>query len=193
MPFFRSICIQQPLRCYRNDLVNSTVIVRIPCGLLLIVTWGLSHSIERGKIGQNLFSTGKNAFFSKHLLSTTSKFLQKWSCKFPSFVKILLDPFNLPLRFVTLDNARKKRPKYFLHWAGWLFFQKLVFSTIYFPQKWSYYFQSKTQTTFWTFTNRSLRFVTIDNRRKKEGDVFFFNRKIAFSQKICVSIKLLSP
>ena len=65
--FFQIICFQQPLRCYRNDLVTSPVIVRR-----------------------------------------------------------LLD-YNLPPSFVPLDNARKKRPKSFLHWAGCLFFKKLCF------------------------------------------------------------------
>ena len=64
------------------------------------------------------------------------------------------------------------------------FFQKFMFSTTYFPQKWSYYFHSKSQTTFWTFTNRSLGFVTIDNRRKKKG-IFFQGKGCLFSKSFC--------
>ena len=64
--FFQNLCFQQPLRCYRNDLVTSTVIVKIPCGFLWIVPWGLSDSIKREKIGQKLFLSWKFAFFSKN-------------------------------------------------------------------------------------------------------------------------------
>ena len=67
LPFFQNFFFQQPLRCYRNDLLTSTVIVRILFGPLWIVTWGLSHSIKREKLGQNLFFTGKVAFFFKKL------------------------------------------------------------------------------------------------------------------------------
>ena len=65
--FFQSLCFQQPFRCYRNDLVTSTVIVRSSCGLLWIIPWGLSHSIMQEKIGQKLFFTGKIAFFFQRL------------------------------------------------------------------------------------------------------------------------------
>ena len=65
--FFKILCFQQPLRCYKNDLVTSTVIVRSSCGLLWIIPWGLSHSIMQEKIGQKLFFTGKIAFFFQRL------------------------------------------------------------------------------------------------------------------------------
>ena len=42
--FFENLCFPQPLRCYRNDLVTSTAIVRTPCGPLIIVPWSLSQS-----------------------------------------------------------------------------------------------------------------------------------------------------
>ena len=45
-------------------LITSAVIVRLPPGPLKSVPWGLSYSIKREK-GQNLFFTGKIAFFSK--------------------------------------------------------------------------------------------------------------------------------
>ena len=32
--FLKNLCFQQPLRCYRNGLVTSTVFFRIPCGPL---------------------------------------------------------------------------------------------------------------------------------------------------------------
>ena len=64
--FFEKLCFQQPLRCYRIDLVTSTVIVRSPFGLLWIIYWGLPHSMNREKIQQKLFFTGRFClFFSK--------------------------------------------------------------------------------------------------------------------------------
>ena len=69
--FYTSFCFQQPLRCYRIDLVTSQVIVRR-----------------------------------------------------------LLD-YNLPLSFVTLDNARKNRPKSFLHWARCFFSKVYVFNNLF--------------------------------------------------------------
>ena len=45
--FFNSLCFQQPLMCYRNDLVTSTVIVRIACWPLYFIPWDLLHSILR--------------------------------------------------------------------------------------------------------------------------------------------------
>ena len=42
--FFKNLCFQQFRKCYRYDLITSTVIVKIPFGPLQIVPWGLSHS-----------------------------------------------------------------------------------------------------------------------------------------------------
>ena len=64
--FFKNFCFQQPLRCFRNDLVTSAAIVKIPCGPFQSVPWGLSLSVLPEKIGQNLFSTGKFAFSSEN-------------------------------------------------------------------------------------------------------------------------------
>ena len=126
--FFQNICFQQPLRCYRNDLVISPVIVRK-----------------------------------------------------------LLD-YSLPLSFVTLDNARKNRPKSFLHWSGCLFFfQKFMFSTTCFPQNWSYYFHSNCHITLWTFIKFSLTFFTFDNTRKARPNYFFHWKVCLFLQKLVFS------
>ena len=62
--FFKKLCFQQPLRCYRNKHVISTAAVRMPFAPLSNVPWVLQHCIMREKIGQNLF-TGNFAFFSK--------------------------------------------------------------------------------------------------------------------------------
>ena len=61
--FSSKFCVfKQPPRCYRIDLISSTVIVGLPFGPLPIVFWGLSHSIIREKTGQT-FVTGQKAFF----------------------------------------------------------------------------------------------------------------------------------
>ena len=57
--FFKSLCFQHPLRTWRNALVSSAVIVKLACWPSQIVSWGLSHSTIRGKMGKKLLSTWK--------------------------------------------------------------------------------------------------------------------------------------
>ena len=47
--------------------------------------------------------------------------------KSPVIVRGLLDPYNLPLRFVTLDSGRKKTPKLFFNGSVTFRFKKLCF------------------------------------------------------------------
>ena len=70
--FFRKFCLQQPLRCYRTDVVTSTEMVRVLFGPLKNVPWGLSHSILGEKIGKILFLREDCLFFQKVVFSTTS-------------------------------------------------------------------------------------------------------------------------
>ena len=64
--FFSKLCVfQQLLRCYRSDVITSTVIVGIPFEPLQIVPWGLSHSIIRERMGQNNFLLERLLFFQK--------------------------------------------------------------------------------------------------------------------------------
>ena len=65
--FSKNLCFQQPLRCYRNDLIYYTVIVRVPFGPLQCVAWGLSHSILRENIGHSTFFTRIIAFLFENL------------------------------------------------------------------------------------------------------------------------------
>ena len=44
--FFKNLCFQQPLRSLKNAPISSRVIVRIACGPLKRVPWGLSHAIN---------------------------------------------------------------------------------------------------------------------------------------------------
>ena len=63
---------------------------------------------------------------------------------------------------------------------------------MYVLQKWSYNFHSVSQKTIWTLTKRSLRFVTLDNRRKKGPTSFVYLEDRLFLE-IIVSNNLLRP
>ena len=67
LPFFRSLCFQQPPKCYRKDPITSTLIVKTPVGPLQIVSWGLSLSILREKSPKN-FCHREDSLFMKSLV-----------------------------------------------------------------------------------------------------------------------------
>ena len=111
--FFKNLRFQQPLRCKGNDLITSTVIVRIPCGPFRNVPWGLSCSKIPGKMSQKLLSTWKLLFFEM-FVSIDLLGLKKWfyhlhnTCQNTLCALTLCSP-----RFVKLDNTRTSRPKSF--------------------------------------------------------------------------------
>ena len=71
--FFKNLCFQQPLRCYRNDLLTSRVLVRIPCEPFYIVHYDLLQSIMTQNLRQFFFLHWKVClFFRKIVFSTTS-------------------------------------------------------------------------------------------------------------------------
>ena len=87
--------------------------------------------------------------------------------------KYIVDPQKGFLKFVILDSIRKGRPKSFLHWKVWLYFQRFMFSTTSLVlQKWSYNFHSNCQNTLWTLKNCPVGFLTLDNTRKKRPESF---------------------
>ena len=67
--FWKKLCSQQFHKCYRDDLITSTVIVRKPFGPLQFVPWGLSHSIK-GEKQAKIFCHRKKSFFWKVWFST---------------------------------------------------------------------------------------------------------------------------
>ena len=74
--FFSKLCVfQQLLRCYRSDVITSTVIVRIPFGPLQNVPWGLSHSIIREKGPKSFFHWKVCLFFQKFVFNNLLDFL----------------------------------------------------------------------------------------------------------------------
>ena len=68
--FFSKICFQQPLRCYRNDIITSTVAVPIHVGPLEIVPWVLAHSKKTGKKAK-IFCRREDSLFKKIWFSTS--------------------------------------------------------------------------------------------------------------------------
>ena len=132
LPFSSKLCVfQLLLRCYRSDVITSTVIVGISFGPLQNVPWGLSHSIIREKNGKIFFWLESLPFFSKICFQQPLRFLKIWPYYFPSETQITSWTLTrCSLRFVILDNSIiwEKRPKSFFHWKDCLFFQNFVFS-----------------------------------------------------------------
>ena len=65
--FFKSLCFQQPLGSWRNDPLTSTLIVKLPCGTPISCSLTFVLFYNTRKVGENLFFTGKFAFFFKNL------------------------------------------------------------------------------------------------------------------------------
>ena len=65
--FFKKLCFQQPLICWRNDLITSIVIVKKPFEHLQTVPVGLSQLIFLRKVSQNLLSPWEQLIFEKNL------------------------------------------------------------------------------------------------------------------------------
>ena len=125
--FFKKLCFQQPLICWRNDLITSIVIVKKPFEHLKTVPGGLSQLIFLRKVSQNLLLQREQLIFEKNLaidllgprdklLSIAKKGKQTlWSLKKSS------------LTFVIFDKMRKNRPKSFFHWKVCIFSKILCF------------------------------------------------------------------
>ena len=114
-------CFWQPLRCFRNDHLTSTVFVRKPCGLSSIVPCDLSHSIIREKKYRNLFFTGKIAFFLKsfcfHHLCCEEMilYLPELLPNYPS------EPHESSPEVSHNRFLKKNKPNFFLHMKDCLF------------------------------------------------------------------------
>ena len=112
LALFWNVCFYRHLRSQRNDLIICTKSVKTPFVPLWIVLWHLSYSIIREKIGQNLFITGKVAFFFETCFFNNLLVPKKRSVTFHSNCQISLwIPIICSLMFVTLDDTRKKGPK----------------------------------------------------------------------------------
>ena len=129
-PFFlKNLCFQQPLRSQEHALLSSTVPVRISCGTIWIVPWGLSHWILGRKWAKN-FCHRANSYILKCLFLSTSQVLENGSYfSQTKLQKSMYTLINCSLRFVIIDNTRKFGQFFFFHWKGCPFLQKFVFST----------------------------------------------------------------
>ena len=74
---FSKLCVfQQLLRCYRSDVITSTVLVQITFGPLKNVPGGLSHSIIRQKGPKSFFHWKVCLFFQKLVFNNLLDFLK---------------------------------------------------------------------------------------------------------------------
>ena len=128
LPFFSKLCVsQQLLRCYRSDVITSTVIVGISFGPLQNVPWGLSHSIIPKKNAKIFFSLESLPFFSKNCFPQPLRFFKIWSYYFRSETQITSWTLTkCCLRFVILDNSiiGEKEAKIFFSLEKLPFFSK---------------------------------------------------------------------
>ena len=111
---------------------------------------------------------------------------KNWSYYFHSNCqKNLRTLMNCSLRFLILDNTRKKKtPKIFNYWKNCLFFKTLWFQQ---PprslKKCSGKLYSISRNSVWTLVSCSLRLITPDNTGKK-GQIFC-HLKTAFFWNVC--------
>ena len=100
------------LRSQTNDQVACTKLVKKPRVPWKSVLWRLSGSMIREKNNPMYFFRSKDY----HFFLQNFCFEQPLRCyrndlvTSPVIVRILLDPYILTLRFVTLDNGRKNTP-----------------------------------------------------------------------------------
>ena len=125
-------------------------------------------------------------FFKKFLFPSTSWVLNKWCLDLHSKGHITLWNFiRRSLTLVMSDIARKNRPKSFILWNCYLFFQKFRFQQPLDVTEMSWKFYSKGQNSIWTPINCHLRFVTLDRARKYRPKSFLQWKVCFYFQNIC--------
>ena len=128
--FFRQkLCFQRTLKCYRNDLLISTIAVKNPCGACETGLRSSSYSILRDTIRRILIFSGKLSILFENLC-----FQRPLSCYRNDNIiwnkKCQISLLNLKistLGFVTFDNTRKNRPNIFFPLENSIFLQNYVF------------------------------------------------------------------
>ena len=160
------------------------------------VSWGLSHSTRRGKVGQKPSSPWKQLFFgfSKMLVSIDLIGPKEMSLSFAEKLSNwLVVPLNFSPGFVTLDKTSEKQVQIFFHWNGSLiFFQKVAFSaTSWVLKKWSYNLRHNCQRTLWSLT-KCYSMSAINGIIRKNGPKTFFFGTIALHLKNLV-LDFLGP
>ena len=144
------------------------------------------------RIRQKFFLYWKNYLFFKNLCFQQPIRSQRVDLIFPQLMSdYLVDTSKSSLRFVTLNKTRKIGQKF--PFTGKIaFFQKLVFSTTsQVPIERSQKPDSNCQTSFWTLIIWFLRFVTLDNSRKRSQKVLSPWKQLFFE--MFLSIDFLGP
>ena len=182
LPLFKNLRFHQPPGSKKNALISSTVIVRIAFEPLKIINGGLSHSIMREKIGQNLLPREDSLFLKnlvldllgpKKMIKSLAQYLSNYHvCPYELF------PYICHVRY------HEKITPQFCSPEKLAFFQKLVFSiTPWLLQKWYYTFHSNCQNICCTLTKCPLRFGTLDIANEKAK--VFCHREDSFYWKVC--------
>ena len=131
---FLKSCSCRPLRFFSNDTISCTTIVRLPSGLLWVVTWGLSNSIVWEMIGLHNYFTGRKALIQKIVFSVTSQVLQKGSYNFNIiYHKFFWSQIIFPLMSFILYKRSNKGPKSFVT-VKMAFLKRLLLTISWFPQ-----------------------------------------------------------
>ena len=95
--FFNNLCFQQPLGSWRNGLITSTLIVKLPCGtpISCSLTFVLFYNTRRSR--RKSFLHWKICLFlQKFMSSATSWVLKKWSYNFNINCQVTLwNPYKL--------------------------------------------------------------------------------------------------
>ena len=166
--FFKNLCFQQPLGSWRNGLITSTLIVKLPCGtpISCSLTFVLFYNTRRNR-RKSFLHWNVCLFLQKFMFSATSWVMKKWSYNFNINCQVTLwTLIGCCRKFVMYYNTRRSRPKFF-HWKLCLFLQKFMFSaTSWVMKKWSYNFNINCQVTLRTLISCSLTFVMFYNTRR---------------------------
>ena len=139
--FFWKFCVfQQSHRCYRIDLITSTVLDKIHFRPLQSVLWRLSHSIILGKMGQKLLSLWKKPFFEMFVYIDLLV-LKNWTYLFHSNCqKTFWTLRSRSLNVFVLNYSRKIGEIFFSTGKNAFFSKNCVFNTFLVLRKWWYNF-----------------------------------------------------
>ena len=115
--FFKILCFQQFPRCYRNELITSTVIVGTPFLPLQNVHWCLTHSILRERRATKIYSLECSLFFKNLCFQQPLTSWKKCCHKFHSKSRnSLWSTIKCFLRLVTFDNTKKMGQNFLSSW-----------------------------------------------------------------------------
>ena len=119
--FFSKHCVfNQHLRCHGNDLITSTVTIKLHVGPLQIVSWGLSHSITPEK-NVKFFCHWKDiVFFGKNVVLDFLGPKEKILSLAQYLLNYLVCPYKL---FLHIFNARYYQEK----WANNFSYREISF------------------------------------------------------------------